>query len=242
MQNVTRVIFADDTSILITRQDANKLQEYLTATFIQVSEWFKQNSLSLNINKTYFTHFLSKSIIHSDINITCGNNYITKVNDLKFLGLNINNTLNWKSHIETILPKLSSACFAMRSIKLLVSQQMLKAIYYSHYHTIILYGLMFWGNSAHSARVFRMQKRIIRIMTGSRSRDSCRKLFGHLNSLPLPSLYIFSILRFVIKNREFFTTNNEIHEHDTREVQNFHFPPANSKKYQSVIFYMGVKL
>ena len=91
----------------------------------------------------------------------------------------------------------------MRSIKPLVFQQMLKAIYYSHFHTIILYGLMFWGNSAHSARVFRMQKRIIRIMTGSRSRDSCRKLFDHLHILPLPSLYIFSILLFVIKNRDF---------------------------------------
>ena len=37
------VLFADDTSILITGQDANKLQEDLTLTFIQVSEWFKQN-------------------------------------------------------------------------------------------------------------------------------------------------------------------------------------------------------
>jgi hypothetical protein len=100
------------------------------------------------------------------------------VNDLKFLGLNINNTLTWKPHIETILPKLSSACFAMRSIKLLVSQHMLKTIYYSHFHTIISYGLMFWGNSAHNARVFRKQKKIIRIMAGSRSRDSCRKLFN----------------------------------------------------------------
>jgi hypothetical protein len=149
----------------------NKLQEDLTLTFTQVLKWLKQNSLSLNINKTYFTQFFNKSIIHSDINITYGNNYITKVNDLKFLGLNINSTLNWKSHIETILPKLSSACFAMTSIKPLVSQQTLKAIYYSHFHTIIPYGLMFWGNSAHSARVFRMQKRIIRIMTGSKSRD-----------------------------------------------------------------------
>jgi hypothetical protein len=51
-----------------------------------------------------------------------------------------------------------------------------------------------------------------------------------------------STLRFVIKNREFFITNNEIHEHDTRQVHNFHFPPANSKKYQSGVFYVGVKL
>ena len=127
MQNVTPIIFADDISIVIARQDTNELQEDLTQTFNQISEWFKQNFLSLNINKTYFTHFLSKNVAHSDFNIIYENNYITKVSDLKFLGININNTLTWKSHIETILSKLSSACFAMRSIKPLISQQMLKA-------------------------------------------------------------------------------------------------------------------
>jgi len=69
------------------------------------------------------------------------------MNDLKFLGINISYTLTWKSHIEKILPKLSSACFALRSVKPLVSPQMLKATYYSQFHSIILYGLMFWGNS-----------------------------------------------------------------------------------------------
>jgi hypothetical protein len=45
-----------------------------------------------------------------------------------------------------------------------------------------------------------------------------------------------------MKNRELFTTNNEIHEHDTGQVYNFHLPPANLKKYQSGVFYMGIKL
>jgi len=65
---------------------------------------------------------------YSDINITYENNYISKVNDLKFLGLNISNTLSWKTHIDKILPKLSSACFAMRSVKPFVSQQTQKVI------------------------------------------------------------------------------------------------------------------
>jgi hypothetical protein len=56
MKNATPLIFADDTSILITGQDV-KVQDDLTLTFNQVSEWFKQNSLSLNISKTYFTRF-----------------------------------------------------------------------------------------------------------------------------------------------------------------------------------------
>jgi len=72
-----------------------------------------------------------------------------------------------------------------------MSPQMLKAIYYSYFHSIISYGVIFWGHTAPSKRVFRLQKRIIRIMMGSKSKDSCRKLFTSLKILPLPSLYIF---------------------------------------------------
>jgi len=241
IHNATPILFADDTSIIITGQTAHKFQGDLNSTFGQISDWFKQNSLSLNISKTYFIQFSNKSLNYSDINITYENNYITKANDLKFLGLNINNTLSWKTHIDKILPKLSSACFAMRSVKPFVSQQMLKVIYYSHFHSIISYGLIFWGHSAPSSRVFRMQKRI-RIMMGSKSRDSCRKLFTSLKILPFPSLYIFFLLRFVIKNRELFTTNNETHKYGTRQLHNLHYPPANLKKHQTVVFYRGVKI
>jgi hypothetical protein len=141
------------------------------------------------------------------------NKCISKVNDLNFLGLNINNTLSWKTHIEKILPKLSSACFAMQTVKPFMSPQMLKAIYYSYFHSIILYGVIFWGHTAPSTRVLRLQKRIIRIVMGSKSKDSCRKLFTSLKILPLPSFYIFSLFRFVIKNKVLFSTNDETYSY-----------------------------
>jgi hypothetical protein len=242
LYNAPPILFSDDTRILITGQNVHKFQDNLNLTFGQISKWFQVNSLSLNIRKNYFIQFSSKSLNYSDINITYENNYISKVNDLKFLGLNINNTLSWKTHIDKILPKLCSACFAMRSVKPFVSQQTLKVIYYSHFHSIISYGIIFWGHSAPSSRVFRPQKRIIRIMTGRRSRDSCRKLFTSLKILPFPSLYIFSLLRFVIKNKELFTTNNETHKFGTRQHLNFHYPSANLKTYQTGVFYMGIKI
>jgi len=43
-----------------------------------------------------------------------------------------------------------------------------------------------------------------------------------------------------MKNRERFTTNNEIHHHGTHQTHNLHFPPANLKKHQSGVFYMGI--
>jgi hypothetical protein len=149
------------------------------------------------------------------------------------LGLYINDTLTWKTHIDNIWPKLCSACFAMRSVKPYVSQQMLKAIYYSYFHSIMSYGIIFWGQSANSIRVFRLQKRILRILMGCKNRDSCRKLFINLKILPLPSQYIFCLLLFVVKNRELFSTNNEIHPFCTRQHQNLHQPSANLTKYQT---------
>jgi hypothetical protein len=145
--------------------------------------------------------------------------------------------MSWTTHIEKILPKLSSACYAMRSVKPYVSQQMLKVIYYSYFHSIMSYGIIFWGHSAGGMKVFRLQKRIIRIMTGHRSRDSSRELFIDLKILPQPSLYIYHLILFVNKHNELYTTNNEIHNYCTRQRSNLHQPDANLAQYQNGVLY-----
>jgi len=158
------------------------------------------------------------------------------------LGLTINDSMSWKSHIDTILPRLSSACFAMRTIKPYFSYQTLKVIYYANFHAIMSYGIIFWGQSSASSKVFLLQKRAIRIMTGCGPRDSCRKLFAELGILTLPSQYIFSLLLFTVKNRKLFHVNQDLHSLGTRQQQNFHQPLVNLKKYQLGPYYMGLKL
>jgi hypothetical protein len=118
------------------------------------------------------------------------NKLISKALDTKFLGIHVDSTLSWKIHIEQIINKLSSACYAMRSIKPLMSQETLKIVYYAYFHSIVNYGLIFWGNSSHSVTIFKIQKNIIRIITGCRSRDSCRDLFKNIKILSLQSQYI----------------------------------------------------
>jgi hypothetical protein len=38
---------------------------------------------------------------------------VEDVETTKFLGLQVDSNLNWKTHIQYIIPKLGSACFAM---------------------------------------------------------------------------------------------------------------------------------
>ena len=86
-----------------------------------------------------------------------------------------------------IIPKLSSASYATRLVKLNVLHKTLRMTYYTYFHSTMNYGLLLWGRSSDSANIFRLQKNIIRIMLGCSSRDSCRNLFMKLKILPLPS-------------------------------------------------------
>jgi hypothetical protein len=79
-------------------------------------------------------------------------------------------------------------------------------------------------------------------MTKSRNRDSCRHLFKQLAILPLQSQYIFSLLLFVVKNKELFTFNQEIYNLNTRSNTNLHLPICNLTIFQKGAYYSGIKL
>jgi hypothetical protein len=78
------------------------------------------------------------------------------------------------------------------------------------------YGLIFWGNSSHSGNIFKLQKRIVRIIMGTGPRDSCIELFKVLKTLPVTSQYIFSLAIFVANNKNLFKKNFEVHNIKTR--------------------------
>jgi len=155
--------------------------------FQHINEWFSTNSLSFNLDKTHYMQFVTKNSSLIDFNIMHGNKKIANICNTKFLGLTLDNTLSWKTHMDTIIPKLSSASFAMRVVKPFLSQDSLRMVYYSYSHSIMTYGLIFWGISHYSSNIFRLQKRIITIIVQIRGRDSCREHFKKLKILPLQS-------------------------------------------------------
>jgi len=60
---------------------------------------------------------------------------------------------------------------------------------------------------SHSEEIFKIQKKIIRIIMNSCKNASCRHLFKELSILPTQPQYIFTILLFVTKNKDQFLLN-----------------------------------
>jgi len=181
------ILFADDTSIIVKSPNLKDFQTNMVTAFNCVNKCFKVNVLSINVDETHYILFKTKNKPTLDIKIVCVDNLITTLPNIKFLGIYICDSINWSCHIEYIIPKLGSACYIMRSIKPFMSLCTLKTVYYSYFNAIINYGLLFWGNSPHSIKIFKMQRRIIRIMIGCKNRVLCRNLFRRLEILPFVS-------------------------------------------------------
>ena len=181
------VLFANDTSIIIT--DSNKLDFNINVnqTFQDINTWFMVSLLTLNFNKTQYLEFRTKNYYNVNTQIKCDQKFITNATEIKFLGLIIDGTLSWKQHVEQVVNKMCTACYALRNIKHIVPLDTLRVIYFAHIHSIISYDIIFWGSSSYADKVFILQKKIIRIITNTRPRDSCREVFKNMEIMTLYS-------------------------------------------------------
>ena len=104
------------------------------------------------------------------------------------------------------------------------------------------YGIIFWGNSSDSKKVFTLQKKIVRVMIGVKSRNSCRDLFKRLQILTLPCGYIYPLINFIKNNEEHFQTNADVHSVNTRHKHCLHKPIANLSCFQKSAYYAGISI
>ena len=123
-----------------------------------------------------------------------------------------------------------------------MSLDVLRSTYFAYIHSIVSYGIIFWGISSYSEETFKLEERLIRLIMNLNKNASCRKPFGELNILQVPSLYILSLLLFTTRNKEQFLTHSQIHRVTTRQSFNLYVPSANMTIYQKVVYYQGIKI
>jgi len=104
------------------------------------------------------------------------------------------------------------------------------------------YGIIFWGNLMHSSIIFRLQKKVIRIVEGCGNRVSCTSLLKKLQILHLKSQYMLPSLMFVVQKKTFFLTRNENCNLDTRQRNNLYLPQANLTIHQKELIIRRIKI
>jgi hypothetical protein len=123
----------------------------------EIIDWFQSNFLHWIAIRPTFYNFLLKTKLNK-IQIVAPNSVITNINSTKFLGLTIDSTLSWKEHIVDLTSKLNKACYAIRSIKPFMTLKVLRMVYFSYFHSVMSYGIIFCGNSHLSNNILKYKR------------------------------------------------------------------------------------
>jgi hypothetical protein len=84
-------------------------------------KWFAANTLVLNLYKTSIMKFITRNSSHSTLHIGYKEKYLEEAVNTKFLGLQCDNHLNFKKHIEQIIHKVHAVCHALSQWHILVT-------------------------------------------------------------------------------------------------------------------------
>ena len=143
------VKFADDSSFEGSGKTRDEVEQFINSELVNIAAWFKNNRLTLHPNKSrYIIHSRDKLI---NINMSgtpilrCG--YGLQEESVKLLGLHIDENLDWKIHLASIIKKISKGSYLLWRHKSKLDIKTKRSIYESFIRCHILYCLPVWGGA-----------------------------------------------------------------------------------------------
>ncbi len=114
---------------------------------------------------------------------------LEKKNHVKYLGVSIDDKLNWETHISLVRSRISKNAGIFLKLRHYLSPLQLRQLYFNLIYTYISYAIAAWG-SAYKSQIQRLQTKqnhIARIILFS-------TLYGENTESPLPLLNLLDIL------------------------------------------------
>ena len=166
-------LYADDTLIYCTGSDIVELKTNIQICVTDVHEWYESNMLVINTSKSNVmllsTRQMLSHMTDTDLNVCIGNYELLQCNNIKYIGVDIDNVLSCDMQTDSISKKLVFIVSRLSRLKPVLPSQMLMYIYTSIIQPKIDYAISVWGyTTAHNSnKVQRLQNRAARILTGN---------------------------------------------------------------------------
>ena len=197
----------------------------------KIFTWFQDNQLTLNIDKTCYSVFSIKKV--PNLTLCMNNNKINHVQSVKYLGVYLDEKLNWELHVRTICNKIMKLVGATNYISKFINKNHALQIYYAYFFPIIKCGIELYGISPKYVlnRLQATQTRILKLLSQKHPRESTTEMFKDLNILNCEQLHTFFLLLFVYKHQnnllsdifhDYFVRNIDIGRPSTRQSNNIY--------------------
>ena len=251
--NFKTTLFADDTLLQLSDCNIKKLEKRVNNELNKINVWSRNNKISLNISKS--NYMLIDNCINAStekhFEIKLQQNVLNRVRNLKYLGMLIDDGLNWDPHIKQ-LSKSSAIIYRLRNF---VDTETLKLLYYSLIYSRVQYGIILLGTATYTRQkeiVLRLNN-IVRIMTWSRKFDHVSILYKQLKLLKLEDIYKLELSKFMHQlncnmTPKVFEKNfvklESVQSYSTRQKtkNNYFLTRVNKTMSQKQLAFRGTKL
>ena len=200
--------------------------------------WLNANKISLNTSKTEYILFRHKQkSVNFDLKLKLNGKKLYPSSYIKYLGIFLDENLNWKKHISVLSSKLRRANGALAKLRHFVPLKTLTSVYHAVFGSHLNYGNQIWGQKQNSVtnRILILQKSAIRIMSMVPRRTHTDPLFYNLKILKNFDqvqchnvLFLHKILNNKIPNSVCETFSLMLHSHNTRANNQIIIPQTNT--------------
>ena len=254
LTDVDSVQFADDTTILFSHQNEVYLQYCIERELNILNDWFKANKLTLNVDKSVFLLF-NRTGLKQINELKLGDKVIKRVTSTKFLGIWVDDHLNWNTHMSKLLGKMKCGLGMLQRSVGLLSKRAKKLLYFGQVHSHLCYGIGIWGpmlSAGQLSDLNRIQSKCIKLIDNSTTHVEVRRkqkilTVPHLIELEqtkmgyklcnglLPKA-ITKLMMCDVNKRSIAKT----HTYETRQKDVPHRPNVRSKLYMDSFLYRSI--
>ena len=224
-------LFADDSYFSYSSSSPQILEQKINSEMNKVLVWLNINKLTINLNKTSYM-IVTKKKINYDFNICFGNQQISRCSHASYLGVIIDDKLNWKFHTQHVRKKVVSGCWALHKVKPFVNLPTLRKIYFGLVYPALQYCISSWGHASkcHLEPLNVLNRRAVRTLCSAPWDAHTSPLFYKHNILKLQDIYKLQISKIIhqIHNNNYkgdhnLTLTNQVHQYSTRFSNNANY-------------------
>lgn len=254
---VQLVLFADDTNIFLADRNLSTVITMINKELKLITEWFRVNKLSINVNKTNFILFTSPRKNYSSHTVVdkilINDIPIKQVHSVKFLGVYLDEHLQWSDHVDAVIGKISKTCGILNKLKNRLPRHVLAIIYQSLILPYLQYCAIVWANCSSYMldSVYIVQKRAIRIICDLPRRAHTAPYFKKLKLFSIFDIYTVQVCQFMFKFMsnalptnfsDYFEFNFNIHLYNTRQCSDLHINTVKTVKRSKSLRHNGPRI
>ena len=151
---------------------------------VKVVEWVRWNGLTLNAGKCHYLLFhRSRRKLPDNIpDILLNNSILDRLSSTRYLGVYLDDNLNWSAHVGYISRKLSRYIPVIFKVRQCLTRESLKLLYNSLIYPHLIYCNTVWGSArnSHISSLINIQKKIIIILLFKGKYEHTAPLFNDL--------------------------------------------------------------